>query len=96
MTPPKRLTEPKSAELLGQLPADWPDRLYDDAIIAHVLKVIGNPQRPGRRRATGSRPPRNLPSDGDRVRREGALAHPLLLRASAPLESNSDQVKRLA
>jgi len=96
MTPPKPLTQPKSAEQLGQLPADWPDRLYDDAIIAHLLKVIANPQGPGRRRATGSRPPRSLQSGRDRGRREAALAHPLLLPASAPLESKSDQVKRLA
>jgi hypothetical protein len=72
MTPPKPLTEPKSAGLPGHLPADWPDRLYDDAIIAHVLKVIGNPQRLEGRRATGSRPPRGLQSGRDPLRREAA------------------------
>jgi hypothetical protein len=95
MTQPKAIAEPKSAELPRHLPADWPDRLYDDAIIAHVLKVIGNPQRPEGGRATGSRPPRSLQSGRDRVRGEAALAHPLLSRTSAPLESKSDQGKRL-
>jgi hypothetical protein len=95
-TPPKPLTEPKSARGLGHLPVDWPDRLYDDAIIAHVLKVIGNPQRPEGRRATGSRLPRSQQFGRDPLRREAALAHPFSLPASAPQESKSDQGKRLA
>jgi hypothetical protein len=74
-TPPKPLAQPKSARRLGHLPVDWPDRLYDDAIIAHVLKVIGNPQRPEGGRATGSRLPRSPQSNRDRVPGEAALAH---------------------
>jgi hypothetical protein len=45
VTNPKLLTEPESIELLDRLAPDWQIRLHDDAVIDHILKVIGRPRK---------------------------------------------------
>jgi gamma-glutamyltranspeptidase len=94
MSKPKLLTGPECADLLDRLAPDWPLLLYDGAVIDHILKVINNARGP--HRSQRSYQPRLRSRQRVRVRQKTVLAQPQLLRASAPSESGSDPVKRLA
>jgi hypothetical protein len=45
VTRPKVLTESEATEQLNRIAPDWPTRLYDGAVIDHILKVINQPRR---------------------------------------------------
>jgi hypothetical protein len=45
VTRPKVLTESEATEQLNRIAPDWPTRLYDGAVIDHILKVINEPRR---------------------------------------------------
>ena len=68
MTNPRILTEPKSAELIDRLAPHWQLRLYDGAVIDHILKVINEPRRSRGHEARQSSPrfPGPSPSSGSR------------------------------
>lgn len=45
VTRPKVLTESEATEQLNRIAPDWPTRLYDGAVIDHILNVINQPRR---------------------------------------------------
>jgi hypothetical protein len=68
MTNPMILTEPESTGLLDRLAPHWQLRLYDGAVIDHILKMINQPRPSGSHEARQSSPrfPGPLPSSGPR------------------------------
>jgi hypothetical protein len=40
----KVLTESEATKQLDRIAPDWPQHLYDGAVIDHILKVINNPR----------------------------------------------------
>jgi hypothetical protein len=88
MTNPRILTEPKSTELIHRLAPHWQLRLYDGAVIDHILKVINEPRRSRSHESRQSSP------------RQSSPHFPGPLPSSGPSsgfgESSSDQVKKPA
>jgi hypothetical protein len=84
MTNPMILTEPECTGLLDRLAPHWQLRLYDGAVIDHILKMINQP-RPSRSHEVRQSSPR-----------QSSPLFPGTLPSSSPRESSSDQVKKPA